>query len=102
MVLVPQDMLAGPERLELGLDTVPVRLETGQEAEVDREELSQGLEEHRQELERRRDLEVWPPQLPQLPPPQLPPPSSVEAEGNKSAPISSAPQHVHLRPQFRL
>ena len=36
VVLVPQDMQVGPERLELDLDTAPVRLETGQEAVVDR------------------------------------------------------------------
>ena len=97
----PQDMPLVPVRLELGLGTVPVRLESGQETEVVQGELGQDREVHLQERAH-RDLEAVPPQLPQLPPLPLPPPSSVEAEGNKSAPASSAPLRVHLRPQFQL
>ena len=88
-------------RLELGLGTTPVRLESGQEAAVGQGECDQDREEHPQELAH-RGWEAGPPQLPQLPPLPLPPPSSVEAEGNKSAPASSAPLRVHLRPQFQL
>ena len=100
-VRVPQDMSVVPVPLEIGLGTVPVRRESGQEAVEGRGELDQGQGGHRQELEH-QDWEAWPPQLPQLPPPQLLPPSSVGAEGNKSAPASSAPLRAHLRPQFQL
>lgn len=100
-VLVLQDMLVEPVRLELGLGTVLVRLGSGQGRVLLQGESDQDREEHRQEQEH-RDREAWPPRLPQLPPPQLLPPSFVGSEGNKSAPTSSALLHGHLRPQFQL